>query len=134
MALVSYEIKHRQDLADGATFGDAGAYEQIDGIAHYAVDPDHERNQHIVDLEHCPRDAQGLVHFSGDLTLLVPKDPEKAGRKLFAELPNRGRKLIPRYVNRSTAEPGTTAAIDPGDGFMFRQLSSDARHGNPGCG
>ena len=121
MALVSFEIKNRQDFAGGEPFGDVGPYEQIDGIAHYAVDPDHERNQHIVDLEHCPRDEQGLVHFSGDLILLVPKDPARAGRKLFAELPNRGRPLIPRYVNRSTVEPGTSSEIDPGDGFMFRQ-------------
>lgn len=120
MALISFEISNRQDYAGGASFGDVGPYEQIDGIAHYAVDPDHERNQQIVDLEHCPRDAQGLVHFSGDLTLLIPKHPERAGRRLFAELPNRGRKLIPRYVHCSTTEPGTSPEIPPGDGLLLR--------------
>jgi hypothetical protein len=120
VALISFEITSRQDFAGGESFGEVGPYEQIDGIAHYAVDPDHERNQHIVDLEHCPRDENGLVHFSGDLTLLVPKDPDRAGRKLFAELPNRGRKLIPRYVNRSTVDPLSTPEIPAGDGFLFR--------------
>lgn len=120
VALISFEITSRKDFAGGAEFGDAGAYEQIDGIAHYAVDPDHERNRHIVDLEHCPRDEQGRVHFSGDLMLLVPKNPDQAGRKLFLELPNRGRKLFPRYVNRANVDPSTTAEVPPGDGFLLR--------------
>jgi hypothetical protein len=74
MALVAFEITSRKDFAGGESFGDVGPYEQIDGIAHYAVDPEHERNQHIVDLELCPRDDQGRVRFSGDLTTLTPKN------------------------------------------------------------
>ncbi len=120
VALISFEITSRKDFAGGAEFGDVGSYEQIDGIAHYAVDPDHERNQHIVDLEHCPRDEQGRVHFSGDLMLLVPKNPGQADRKLFLELPNRGRRLFPRWVNRSTVDPSTTVEVQPGDGFLLR--------------
>jgi hypothetical protein len=120
VALISFEVTRRQDFAGGESFGEVGPYEQFDGIAHYAVDPEHERNHHIVDLEHCPRDAQGLVHFSGDLTVLAPKHLERAGRRLFLELPNRGRKLIPRYVHRSKVDPLSTPEIPAGDGFLFR--------------
>jgi hypothetical protein len=120
MAVIKLEIKRRLDYHGGETFGEAGAYEQIDGIVHYAVDPEHERNDSIVDLELCPGDEQGLVHFSGDLTLLVPKDPARSSRRLFLELPNRGRKLVPRYVHRSKVEPGSSAEIPPGDGFLLR--------------
>jgi hypothetical protein len=120
VALISFEIKSRQDYAGGTSFGDVGPYEQIDVIAHYAVHPEHERNRHIVDLDCCSRDDQGRVHFSGDLTLLVPKHAERAGRRLFVELPNRGRKLVPRYVHRANVDPSSTKEIVPGDGFLFR--------------
>lgn len=121
MALVTFEVTRRQPYAGGASFGEVGPYEQIDGIAHYAVDPDHARNQQIVDLEHCPRDEHGRVRFWGDLTLLVPADPERSSRRLFLELPNRGRKTLPRYVHRSQVDPSTTPDIPPGDGLLLRE-------------
>ena len=38
MAVVKLEIK-TQLLADGRKFDDVGCYEQLDGTAHFAVDP-----------------------------------------------------------------------------------------------
>jgi hypothetical protein len=40
MAVVRLEIKTRQLLADGRNFDHVGCYEQLDGAAHFAVDPD----------------------------------------------------------------------------------------------
>ena len=69
MAVVKLEIRARGPYANGMTFGEVGAYEQIDGIARFAVDPAHEANASIVDLDRAERgpdmvadEAQGLGH------------------------------------------------------------------------
>ena len=41
MAMLGFEINKRQPLAEGRSFGATGAHEQIDGIAHFAIDPAH---------------------------------------------------------------------------------------------
>jgi len=45
MAVTSLQIKTRQPLAGGRAFGDTGPYVQLDGTAHFAVDPNHSLNQ-----------------------------------------------------------------------------------------
>lgn len=120
MPVTKLEISNRQPYADGQYFGDSGAYERIDGMLHYAVDPDHPTNAGIVDLQLAPRASDGLVHFSGDLCLLKPVDSDGGSRRLLAELPNRGRKLAPRQFNRAMTEVPPKARILPGDGFLFR--------------
>ena len=44
MALTKLDIKTRQPFAGGEVFADVGRYEQIDGVAHFAVDPEHGDN------------------------------------------------------------------------------------------
>ena len=56
MALVELEIRKRGPFADGKAFGEHGAYERIDGIARFAVDPAHPANRAIVDLDKAERD------------------------------------------------------------------------------
>ncbi|HVB63131.1 MAG TPA: alpha/beta hydrolase domain-containing protein [Nitrolancea sp.] len=119
MAVLDFEMTRRSPYAGGAAFGDAGAYDRIDGLVTFGVDPEHEANQGIVDLAFAPRDDKGLVRFRSDLCLLVPQDLEKANRRLIVELPNRGRKLIPRFVNRAQPEP-PSAEIPVGDGWLMR--------------
>jgi hypothetical protein len=117
MALVNFEISRREPYLDGRTFGDAGAYERIDGIAHYAVDPAHPANAGIVDLDLAERGPDGLVHFSGDLTLLIPA---RGNGALLLNVPNRGGQTLTRLFNRAPAPDAPTEHIDPGDGFLFR--------------
>ena len=62
MAVVRLEIKTRQPLADGRKFDHVGCYEQLDGIAHFAVDPAHRLN--VTDIDLAERGRDGLVHFS----------------------------------------------------------------------
>ncbi len=120
MAVIDFDIRQRTPYLEGQEFGDAGAYERIDGWLRFAVDPEHAANMAIVDLELAPRDEQGRVHFGADLCLLVPTDAARSNRRLFLELPNRGRKLAPRLFNRALSEVPPTANILPGDGFLFR--------------
>ena len=56
-AVERIEVTARVPFADGAAFGDVGAYEKITGRLHYAVDPNHPANADVVDLHLARRDA-----------------------------------------------------------------------------
>jgi len=66
MAVTSIEIKERGPYAEGMTFGDTGAYEQLDGTVYFAVDPADPANSLITDLELAPRNAAGLAGHLAD--------------------------------------------------------------------
>ncbi len=121
MAVVSLEIKARQALAAGRGFGDVGRYAQLDGTAHFAVDPAHPLNHVIPDIDLAARAGDGRVHFSADIRILTPEDPRRGNHRLLFDVPNRGNRLalstfngVPRPIN-----PG--APTDPGNGFLMRQ-------------
>jgi hypothetical protein len=120
MALVGLEIAKRGPYAEGQAFGDGGVYERIDGIARFAVDPTHEANRQIVDLDKAARDAAGRVNFLADFCILQPVDPAKANRRFLFDVLNRGLKVIPRAFNMAPAAAVATDRIDPGDGFLMR--------------
>lgn len=120
MPVINLEIRNRGPYADGAEFGQTGAYERVDGILTFAVDPEHPANADIVDLKLAPRDEQGRVQFTSDFTMLMPVDLARGNRRALVELPNRGRKLSPRQFNRSDVDVSPTGVIPPGDGFLFR--------------
>ena len=71
MAVVRLEIKTRQPLADGRKFDQVGCYEQLDGTAHFAVDPAHRLNCAITDIDLAERGRDGLVHFTADVRILA---------------------------------------------------------------
>ena len=120
MAVVKLEINRRALYADGESFGDVGQYEQLDGVAHYAVDPLHPNNAGIVDLELAPRDSQGRVWFSSDFTLLKPLHMERGRGSLLYDVVNRGRKTV---LGRFNDSGRPTMPLDPlhaGNGFLMR--------------
>jgi len=120
MAMLAFEINKRQSLAEGRSFGATGTYEQIDGTAHFGVDPTHPDNRGIADIALAPRDPTGLVRFGADVTILTPREPERGNRRLLLDVPNRGNRLAMRFLNCAPpAVPGKP--IDPGDGFLMRQ-------------
>ena len=75
MAVVRLEIKTRQPLADGRKFDHVGCYEQLDGTAHFAVDPAHRLNCAVTDIDLAERGRDGLVHFTADVRILAPAEP-----------------------------------------------------------
>jgi hypothetical protein len=120
MAMLAFEINKRQSLAEGRSFGATGAYEQIDGTAHFGVDPAHPDNRGIADIALALRDPTGLVRFAADVTILTPREPERRSGRLLLDIPNRGNRLAMRFLNCAPpAVPG--ASIDPGDGFLMRR-------------
>src|SRR5436309_1258935 len=72
---VELKILHRGPFAGGRSFGDAGPYERIVGVAKFAIDPKNARNTQIVDLDKAPLNKNGQVEFQSDFFILAPKNP-----------------------------------------------------------
>src|SRR5580765_5012795 len=114
MPVVDLKITTRKPYAGGRTFGDAGAYNQIEGVLTFAVDPAHTANEGIIDLELAPRDRDGRVRFRSDFSLFVPSVPDRSNGRLLVELPNRGRKLFGTLNHAAALEGAAAAGGDPG--------------------
>ena len=76
MALTRLDTAIRLPFANGQTFGAVGAYERIDGFAHFAVDPEHPDNAVIADIALAPRNFSGLVEFSANF-----RHPQARGQR-----------------------------------------------------
>src|SRR5690606_863096 len=69
------------------------------------LDPSAVGNRLITDISLAPRNAQGLVEFSTDFELLVPKGDERSDTLLYY-VNNRGRNTLP--PEESLAHPLAT--------------------------
>jgi hypothetical protein len=119
--LKSLEINRRMPFADGAAFGDAGAYEKLVGIARFAVDPNHPRNRDIIDLKLAPRNSEGKVEFEADVFILAPKELAKGNRAILYDVNNRGNKLALGMFNSAPGSNDPTTPAHAGNGFLFRR-------------
>ncbi len=117
--MTTWQVETRGVYADGRCFGDFGVFEIVSGRVHYVVDPLDRRNAGIVDLEHAPRDEDGRVRYSGDYTVVAPRD--QPARKLLIDVPNRGRRLAFSILNRARPADLMEDPCAPGDGFLFRR-------------
>ena len=120
--ITSIEIKAVEPLADGAAFGNAGAYERVIGVAKGEVDPKAPGNAGIALIDKAPLNARGRVEYTTDFFILRPKDFAKGNGHILYEVNNRGRKMLfgnicdgPQGMN----DPKTAA--DVGNGFPLRQ-------------
>jgi hypothetical protein len=120
MAVVGLEVKTRQPLAGGQDFGSVGRYIQLDGTAHFAVDPAHPLNRSITDIDLAPRDGAGRVRFAADFRILLPEDPGRGSHRLLLDVPNRGNRLALATFNRVPRPIDPNAATDAGSGFLMR--------------
>lgn len=118
MPITRLEVLERTPYENGHLFGAAGAYERIDAIAHYVVDPANGANAGVVDLALAERGADGLVHFSGDVTVIKPVDMSAGNLALLMQVPNRGNRSVAR-LNLTPVAAVTTAEVEPGDGHLF---------------
>ena len=120
MPVTRLEITSERPFADGQSFGSAGPYTQIDGTAHFAVDPFHPANETIADIKLPPRNAQGQVEFSADFRVLRPDNPGRGNGRLLLDVLNRGKALALRNIN-SAPDIAPDAPLDPGNGFLMRE-------------
>ena len=120
MAITQLEITKRTSFASGESFGDVGAYELLEGTAHYAVDPDHASNQGITDLDLAPRNAAGMVEFSSDFAMLQPENADRGNRRILFDVVNRGRKTALSLNSVPTAND-PTSPLEAGNGYLMRR-------------
>lgn len=121
MALEKLEITNKQLFASGQTFGDVGTYHQIDGIAHFAVDPAHQRNDIITDLNLGPIDANGKVRFTSDFSMLQPTDKQSGNHRILFDVVNRGGRTVISNFNNIERPSDPTAPLQAGNGFLMRE-------------
>ena len=120
MAVVRLEIKTRQPLADGRKFDHVGCYEQLDGTAHFAVDPAHRLNCAVTDIDLAERGRDGLVHFTADVRILAPADQARGNHRLLFDVPNRGNRLALAKFNDVPRPINPAGPTDAGNGFLMR--------------
>lgn len=118
---VRLRIKGREPFADGRAFGDTGSYERLWGQVEFAVDPNSARYDGIIDIEHAPRRADGMVEFSTDLYILKPVVLARGNARLIYEVNNRGTKLLLQFLNDALQHESPASTAHAGNGFLFRR-------------
>ena len=120
MAITELEITNRTTFASGERFGDVGAYELLEGTAHYAVEPLHARNREITDLDLAPRNSAGRVEFSADFAMLQPVNIDRGNRRILFDVVNRGRKTA-LTMNSVPMAIDPIAPLEAGNGYLMRR-------------
>ncbi|HWP75813.1 MAG TPA: alpha/beta hydrolase domain-containing protein [Methylomirabilota bacterium] len=118
MAVVRLEVTRREPVLGGAPFGAGGAYEKVEGVLHFAVDPSARVHEPIADLGQAPRNARGLVESSADFSLLRPTGGGSC--RLLLDVPNRGRKIALGMFNSAPRSNDPATGADFGNGFLMR--------------
>ena len=75
---------------DGQSFGQAGQYERLRGVATGEVDPSDPRHREIVNLENAPRNGSGRVEYRTTVEMYRPIDMTRWNRAIYYTVPNRG--------------------------------------------
>ena len=125
--VVGVDIDVHEDVLGGKSYGLAGPYEKFIGTMHFAVDPSNSANEIIVDIEHAPTNAEGLVEFSATFTLIQPKDVTRGNGTMLLGVANRGTRRMLTFFNHARSDDSQWDADNPttadnfGDGFLMEQ-------------
>ncbi len=90
--VIQVRITSREPFADEVP-DKVGRYERIRGRVVYALDPEHEANRAVVDLDRAAQNGAGRVEFYGDFEIIAPLDRSLAQPTVLYDINNRGRKL-----------------------------------------
>lgn len=139
--LLSFSIQAVEPLAEGAAFGQAGAYERVIATARGEVDPADPANKGIALIDKAPRNARGKVEYATDVFILRPKDFSKGNGRILYEVNNRGRKMLfgniadgPQGVNdpKTLADLGNAFPLRRGYTIVWSGWDPDAPRANMG--
>ncbi|MDJ0930075.1 hypothetical protein [Breoghania sp.] len=118
--VVDFKIESSTPVFDGTSYGVSVTYECIDALATIAVDPKAPENAVIVGLDKAPKDKNGDVVFSTEVSILRPTDEAKRSPFLFYEVVNRGRNLSFKLLDDASAAGIPSKPEDAGDGFLLK--------------
>lgn len=124
MPVKGFKVIFRRPLADGQSFGNVGPYEEIRGSLSYAIDPYHEANAAITDVTLAPRNSEGEVEFSTDISIMKPVDDSKSTGRMLLDVVNRGIAVgVPNFNRTSRLMVDNNTPLDDrgsvGDGFLM---------------
>ena len=105
MANIEIQVNAVEPFAEGKSFGEAGSYLRIRGVAKGELDPAAPENTVIVDLDKAPRNARGLVEYETDFFILRPTDPSRTNAVLVYDVTNRGSKRIFQQLDDAPSAP-----------------------------
>lgn len=118
---IELDIHDRGLFANGAPYGEAGAYERLRGKAKFAVDPDAPAQANITDLKFAPRNEAGMVEFSADILILKPVDMSKSNRRIFYDYGNRANIRALQFFCDAPFSNDPSTAEHAGNGYLFRK-------------
>jgi hypothetical protein len=90
------------------TFGNAGEYEVITGLAEGELDPTDPLNAIITDIE-LGKSSDGKVHYTSTFQLVKPVDMSKASGLLWHDVPNRGGRITIVATERAFGDVGLSS-------------------------
>ena len=125
MPVVGFDVKTQRVLADGKSWGDVGPYEELLGTLHFASDPENDSNSRITDIGLAPRNEEGQVEYTSDVSVILPVDRTRGSGKMLLDVVNRGNRVgLPVFNStpRVSIEPDTPVDydVDLGNGFLMR--------------
>jgi len=112
MTNLEIQVNAVEPFAEGQTFGEAGPYLRIRGVAKGELDLAAPENRVIVDLDKAPRNARGLVEYETDFFIMRPADPARASGMLVYDVTNRGSKRIFQLLDDAPGD-SPAASNDP---------------------
>jgi Alpha/beta hydrolase domain len=118
---VRLHLDRRELFADGMAFGGVGPYERLAGYVRFAIDPSDPANRTIVDLDHAPRTAAGLVDYSTDVYILKPLELGRGNRRLLYDVNNRGNIRAIQFFNDAPHSNTPRTVAHAGNGFLMRR-------------
>ena len=122
MSIVEIRVDMVEPFAGRQTFGGAGSYLRIKGIANGEIDPAAPGNSVITDLDKAPRNAHGMVGYETDFFILRPVNPRRVSGVLVYDVTNRGRKMVLNLLDAASGDADTNnpkTAQDIGLGFTL---------------
>jgi Alpha/beta hydrolase domain len=126
MPVTHFDRGLQRSLAEGRAFGDVGPYEELKGRLRFSIDPTHDANVRITDVERAPRGRDGRVEFGADVSILLPVDRARANGRVIVDVVNRGNTVTVPNFNHATRpvfgpDADANPPIDVGDGFLMRR-------------
>lgn len=118
---IRVEITDHFAFAGGMPFGEVGAYERLSGKAHLAVDPAAPDLAGVCDLDKAPLAADGLVHFTTDISVLRPRETARGNGRLFFDWGNRGNIRCLQFFNDAPGSNDPRTEAHAGNGFLMRR-------------